>query len=85
MMMGAMMAMAGENNFRETNRYDPKQKPELKKVVPKGCKEYWFTKSGRFYNSFSGDAIIFYCLATNDKNAFRKFNSWIKLNLNHCL
>lgn len=47
----------------------------------KGCKEYWFTQDGRFHNGDNNntrirkDETVFYCHASNDKNAIRKFNN----------
>lgn len=48
---------------------------------PKGCKEYWFNKNGGFYDGENGhpmrrDESVFYCHASNEKNARKKFKVW---------
>ena len=56
---------------------------QLQKRPAKGCKEYFFNKQGKFYNGEGRPMLrsesVFYCHATNDKNAIRKFNNWLKL------
>jgi hypothetical protein len=52
----------------------PKQPP-----IPKGCKEYFFNAQGEFSTErMRKDECVFICVASNDKNAKKKFNNWQK-------
>jgi len=48
-----------------------------KKVIPKGCNEYHFTKSGTQVTE-NCTYIYFSCVASNQKIAIKKFNNFIK-------
>lgn len=85
MMMGAMMAMSAEAMQHDSgfgnpdpDDFKPYPKEPIKKVVPKGCKEYWFWRSGRFINdpTRESDSADYYCVAASDKSAKRKFENW---------
>ena len=83
----AMMAMMSEASViysRENPReYKPVPKKEPKKPIPKGCKEYHFTRAGRFdttENKWNDIDYIFTCVASNSKNAIKKFNSFMQSN-----
>ena len=74
----AMMAMMADTKFgeipKETKRkYEPIKEP--KKVIPKGCNEYHFTKSG---TQVSGTCtyIYFSCVASSRKVALKKFDKF---------
>ena len=47
-----------------------------------GCKEYWFTDDGRYHNGNNNHEritkaeTVYYCHASNDRNAIRKFNNF---------
>jgi len=76
--MAIMMALASEANLRTENNpreYAPPKKP--KKIIPKGCNEYHFTKSGTQVSE-NCTYIHFSCMASNSKNAIKKFNNFIK-------
>lgn len=46
-------------------------------VIPKGCKEYFFAIDGRFSTEkMLRSECVFKCVASNEKNAIRKFNKW---------
>jgi hypothetical protein len=81
----AMMAMMTEASViysRENPRdYEPRKEP--KKIIPNGCKEYHFRKSGLFdttENKWSDIEYIFTCVASNSKNAIKKFNAFMRSN-----
>jgi len=74
------MAMMPETNFRIENEpklFEPPKPP--KKVIPKGCKEYWFFKSGEFSNQKPNASyeIVFECIASSDKKAVEKHKKFI--------
>lgn len=48
-----------------------------KTVLPKGCKEIFFTKEGEWYE-YGSDSAYFKCVASSEKNAKRKFDNYIK-------
>ena len=57
---------------REPIHIEPKEKP-----IPRGCKEYWFSENGMHSTQqMSKLETVFTCVASNDKNAIRKFKSW---------
>jgi len=78
----AMMMAFQEEAFRESregksNEIIVKKEPE--KIIPKGCKEYHFRKSGCFdttENTWDDIEYIFSCVASNDKNAIKKFEKF---------
>lgn len=79
----AMATMLG--SFAQTSEIDyygqerkTSSKPK-EPIIPKGCKEYHFTRSGRFdttENMWNDIHYVFSCYASNDKNAVRKFEKW---------
>jgi len=78
----AMMMAAQEQGLRfdrEEEIERMKSKKEPKKIIPNGCKEYHFTRSGRFdttENMWNDIDYIFTCVASNDKNAVKKFDKF---------
>jgi hypothetical protein len=67
------MAMMSETNFDKGNEprefIPPKQ---VKKIIPKGCKEFKFTY---------GNNEFYECIATSQKSADRKFKGFLKRNV----
>lgn len=67
------------------NKTTPNNCGTTQKRPPKGCKEYFFNKEGEFFNGEGRPILksetVFYCHATNDKNAIRKFNNRTLINL----
>lgn len=64
---------------RPSNRLRPQDidvnLPDL--VVPKDCKAYYFTKTGRFYNDKRpGASIIWQCVARTREKAEAKYRNW---------
>jgi hypothetical protein len=54
-------------------------KPES--VVPKGCKQYFFNDKGEFSTEkMLKSEVIFKCIASNDKNAVKKFRAFADAN-----
>lgn len=57
---------------------------DIPTVVPKGCREYWFNAAGEPH-CMKGDTyqpfrilrseVVFKCIASNEKNAIRKFKN----------
>ena len=80
-MMAVMMddvSYPKQNKGREFVPIEPR-----KKVVPKGCEEYHFTRSGHFDttdNTWKDIDYIFSCVASNSKSAVKKFNAFIRSN-----
>lgn len=56
---------------REPIHIEPKEKS-----IPKGCKEYKFDRDGCFSDDVYDREVVFKCIARDDKNAIRKFQSW---------
>ena len=51
---------------------------EKRKIIPNGCNEYFFNKKGKFSTvSMLKTETVFTCVASNDKNAYRKFYKFI--------
>jgi hypothetical protein len=48
----------------------------VRKIIPKGCKEYFFNEDGSFVGKSSNH--VFSCFALTDENAIKKYNKWIK-------
>jgi hypothetical protein len=76
-MMASMMEDISYPKQNKGREYVPIEPP--KKVIPKGCCEYYFTKSG---TQVSGTCtyIYFSCIASSRKVALKKFNSFIDSN-----
>jgi len=82
-----MMAMTQQstsgNRYSNDEIVDNSKRP-IKTPVPKGCKEYFFLQSGRFFNDRprkdGGYEVVFECIAANDKSAQRKFDKFKTLN-----
>ena len=58
--------------------------PRPKKIVPRGCSEYFFHEGGEFTTDITlarlqMETITFKCFALNDKSAIRKFKNRHKL------
>lgn len=82
MAFAAMADMSSKNNFRHNNNdVIDRCKIEPKKIIPKGCKEYFFTKSGAMFITYkpNGYEVVFECFASNDKNALKKFDKFLTL------
>jgi hypothetical protein len=77
MLLMSMMMMAASGNYG-TNIQEGKNsiKKTKKKIIPKGCKEYFFFESGNYMNTkpSEGYNIVFECIASSDKIATKKFN-----------
>lgn len=71
---GAMMASQNaQNNFRQSkDEIINKEKPKPKN--PKGTQEYYFDVLGEITPLKNNS--VFHCIATNKKNAIRKFKNW---------
>jgi len=83
--LGFALAMAAlQSDGYPSNPNEPivrtGRKPTNKKeeVIPKNCKKYFFTRSGHFFNSMPTGSytIVYDCIASNDKNAIKKFDKW---------
>jgi hypothetical protein len=79
--LGMMLSDYGSKRYESYEEYkeNPNRKPkEIEPPIPKNCKKYFFTKSGHFFNSIptGSYAIVYDCVALNDKNAIKKFNNW---------
>ena len=77
----AMMAMFSDSaiNFEKDEPRKFLKPKDNKTIIPKGTKEYHFTISGHFYtaqNKWSDLDYIFSCVASNSKNAIKKFNKF---------
>lgn len=76
--LGAMMASSqypgeGKRSNNEAIRPNPK------KVIPKGCKEYFFTKTGSIYTTKpQAYEVVFECIASSEKAAHKKFDKWYR-------
>lgn len=83
-MLGMMLAMSMMSEVSMLNselnpiKHQPSREP--KKIIPKGCKEYFFVNSGTFFNNMprknSGYVVIYQCIASSDKKAIEKFNKF---------
>lgn len=76
----AMMAAVSESEYNRKNsdltpNDEVLNKTLPKKVIPKGCKEYWFRNYGIFSNEEPKPTIeiAYYCIAISDKKAIEKF------------
>ena len=75
MMFGAVAQTSQKEYFEEELNKQPK-----KPIIPKGCKEYHFTRSGRFdttENMLNDIHYVFSCYASNYKNAVKKFEKFL--------
>ena len=72
-----MAAMAGGPSIRSTFHETDVLHPEpLFKVIPKGCKEYFFNDKGEYSTDHMlKTECVFKCYALNDKSAIRKFKN----------
>ena len=62
---------------KEQKRNFPKK--VKKKIVPKGCKTYYFDRYGQYrFDQMTNIELVFSCVALNEKSAFKKYNKWIK-------
>ncbi len=48
-----------------------------KKIIPKGCKEYFFNPNG-YCNMVEDVHTVYTCVAMNRKSAYNKFKQWDK-------
>lgn len=74
--MGVMTSGYPDTDITDTRSeyipYAPKDP-----VIPKGCKEYFFNIDGDYsIESMLKTETVFYCIASNNKVAVRKFNKW---------
>lgn len=82
-LLGAILnssAQSSQKEYLELENESSRKPEEPKKIIPKGCKEYHFTKSGRFDTTetmWSNIDYIFTCVASNDKTAIKKFEKFI--------
>ena len=64
-----------ENGYSEEAAHIVLDKPD--KYVPKGAKQYFFNNDGEFSTiSMRKTECVFDCVATNDRNALRKWYNW---------
>jgi hypothetical protein len=77
-MFGAMLENSLFAQEEKPRRFEPLSEP--KKIIPKGCKEYYFDKNGNFPNQWgiNNGESIFYCIASSKKNAIVKFQKFLK-------
>ena len=75
-MMGAMMSFTAQSTEPISREFELPKEP--KKVIPKGCKEYHFTRSGNQVGETCG-YIHFSCVASSERKAKLKFERYIKL------
>lgn len=96
-MLGNIMALAlmtesFDQSFliddkRGTNKLSPNDIDTTPKQTrpAAGCKEYWFNKNGGFSNGLDNpmkkSESVYYCHASSDKSAKKKFDKWYKLNI----
>lgn len=78
MLMGLAMAAIAETGTSGTTRNeDVINRRPPKKIIPKGCKEYFFTGMGYCFTERPAHReIAFECVATSEKSAQKKFDKW---------
>lgn len=74
-----MAALSYEGGYHEDKHEPKKQKRNPKKVIPKGCKEYYFTRTGSIFTSHN-ENIVFTTIASSEKSAQKKFDKWYNQN-----
>lgn len=74
-MMAFMYGMASSSSNLPTQREVVSLKKSPKKVIPKGCSEYHFTKTGTQVSP-TCTYIYFSCVASSSKVAIDKFNKF---------
>ena len=87
--MALAMAMMSEasmfNDYKEKPRkYTPNLK-DIEHKPQKGQFHYWFRIDGTFLSEKQGERMrkedcVFKCFSINDKNAIKKFNSFMRSN-----
>jgi hypothetical protein len=82
---GMMLAMGAQTSYIEKTDDTPLMKKEVEPPIPNGMKYYCFRKDGTFLQYERDGAMLkdekfFTCYALNDKNAIKKFNSYVKNN-----
>ena len=78
--MAMMAAMMDDVSYPKQNKGRKFIPPEpIKKVIPKGCSQYYFTKSGTQVSE-TCTYIYFSCIASSIKVAEKKFNAFIRSN-----
>jgi hypothetical protein len=55
--------------------FKPRRREE---ILPTGTKKYFFSKEGEWWDSPKSIPHVFECIASNPKNAIRKFNNFKK-------
>ena len=79
-MTGVMLSSMAQTSERKYYEKENELNKEPKKpIIPNGCKEYHFTKSGRFdttENMWNDINYVFTCVASNAKNAIKKFEKF---------
>lgn len=56
--------------------------PKPYKVIPNGCKEYFFAADGTYSTEkMLKSQVVYTCIASKDKTAIKKFNNWASINL----
>ncbi len=75
-MMGVMMSAAAQKSLIPKEEKEPPKEP--KKVIPKGCKKYHFTRSGNQVEESCG-FIYFSCVASSERKAKIKFERYLRL------
>lgn len=73
----ASFAEAGNSKNRGMSYDEIVDKPEPKKIIPNGCKEYHFSKSGTIVSE-NTTYKVFSCIASSQKVAIKKFNAFAK-------
>lgn len=80
LLLGGFLASAQQSTFAGMQHNEDiidRSKLPKKKIIPSGCKEYFFTKTGSMYTiKPAGYEVVFECIASSDKAAKKKFDKW---------
>lgn len=76
------LLLSGSLNHLNTNALAPKDiNPKPHKVLPNGCREYFFAADGTYSTErMLKSRVVYTCIASKDKSAIKKFNNWLKNN-----
>jgi hypothetical protein len=85
--MATMLASFDQTSREDFGIMQQNEHPEKPKepIIPKGQFHYWFRADGTFLNEKQSERMlkeecVFKCFALNDKNAIKKFNTFISKN-----
>lgn len=72
------MAQTDTNTHYDGHPILKREKRQPKKIIPKGCKEYFFNDIGKISTERPEVRdCIFECIATSEKSAQKKFDKWM--------